>query len=58
MTEVEKGQKALQVLRDLYSVYDLGDYVYDVREHEGLDWDGPKVTTWSNACVLAEELIK
>ena len=57
MTEIEKGQKALQVLRDFYSVCDLGDYVYDIREREGLGWDGPEVTTWSNACNTAEDLI-
>jgi hypothetical protein len=48
---------ALRVLRDLNSVRLLSDYTYDVREREGKGWEGPLVTKWSDACVLAQKLL-
>jgi hypothetical protein len=32
----------------------LGDLVYQVREREGLGWEGPAVKAWSDAVVEAE----
>ena len=49
---------AIKVLRDLNSVRLLSDYLYDVREREGLDWAGPKVTLWSEACAQAALLLR
>ena len=51
-------QKALQVLRDLSDVTELGDFVYDIRDRESLGWTGPLVTKWGNACVEAKKLLK
>lgn len=48
---------ALDVLRDLSEVYDLGDYIYDLREREGKGWDGPLVTKWSDAVTRAKILL-
>ena len=36
---------------------DLGDLVYQVRDREGLGWDGPEVTKWSNAVQQARAAI-
>lgn len=36
----------------------LGDLVYQVREREGLGWEGPAVTAWSAAVNKAQELVK
>lgn len=33
---------------------DLGDLVYDVREAEGLGWEGPSVKAWSDAVTAAK----
>jgi hypothetical protein len=48
---------ALEVLRELFQVTPLGDYVYNIREREGLGWDGPKVVAWGNACERAKQLL-
>lgn len=41
----------IQVARALVSneYVDLGDLVYQVREREGLGWNGPSVKQWSDA---------
>ena len=52
MTEAE------QILYDLFSVRDLGDFVYNIRENECKGWDGPKVILWGNACDRAHKLLK
>jgi len=48
---------ALEVLRELFQIGNLGDHVYRIRECEGLGWDGPKVIAWSNACTHAQQLL-
>ena len=35
-----------------------GDYIYDVREREGLGWDGPRVKAWGGACETLDRLRK
>lgn len=49
----------LSVLRALMTNphLSLADRVYDVREREGLGWDGPSVKAWSDAVVAAERLL-
>ena len=56
--DVEAGQEALQILATLEHTRHLDDYSYDIREREGLGWDGPKITAWGAACARAEQLIK
>lgn len=34
-----------------------GDLVYQVRDREGLGWDGPAVTQWSDAVTAAKAAI-
>lgn len=49
---------ALEVLRDLMQVCDLGDFIYSIRDQEGLGWNGPLVTKWNDAVMRAKELLK
>jgi len=49
---------AVRVLRDLFQIHNLYDFVYDIRRQECLDWDGPQVVKWAVAVTRAEELIK
>lgn len=46
------SEDRLEILADLAVVNEispLGDRIYDVREREGLGWEGPKVTAYSKA---------
>ncbi len=36
---------------------DLGDRVYDIREREGLGWEGPSVQAWGGAVTKAKQLL-
>ncbi len=47
----------VQVLRDMYEILHLDDLVYNVRDSEGLGWDGPKVKAWADACERARKLL-
>lgn len=51
---------ALAVLRALMTNphISLEDQVYQIREREGQEWDGPSVKAWSDAVVAATELLK
>lgn len=51
------NRTAIEVLRALNEVHDLGDYVYDIREREMEGWNGPLVTKWGNAVARAKELL-
>jgi hypothetical protein len=46
----------LQILRELNNILDLGDLVYNVREREGLGWEGPQVKAWDAACTRMKKL--
>ena len=35
----------------------LGDLIYQVRDREGLGWEGPNVTAWNNAFMAANAAI-
>lgn len=52
-----RGEVAMEVLRTLNGIRKLGDYTYDIREREGLGWDGPQTKAWSDACAKAERLL-
>ena len=56
--DIDDGQEALKVLATLESILPLGDMIYQVRDSEGLGWDGPKVKAWGAACDRAERLVK
>jgi hypothetical protein len=56
--EIDAGQEALQILATLEHIHPLGDYVYDIREREGLGWNGPKVKAWGAATTRAEQLTR
>lgn len=49
----------LQALRAITSNkhISLGDLIYQVRDAEGLGWDGPQVTQWSNAVATIDALL-
>lgn len=51
--------EALAVLRELLSNphIDLGDLVYEVREREGLGWEGPSVKAWGSAVARAKAIV-
>lgn len=52
------GEAAIDVLRALFEVRNLGDIIYDIREREGKGWDGPLVTKWSDAFARAEMILE
>jgi hypothetical protein len=56
--DVSAGQEALEILAAFYSIRNLGDTIYQVRDSEGLGWDGPQTTAWGKACQRAEQLLK
>lgn len=35
-----------------------GDHIYDIREREGLGWDGSRVKKWGAACEVLSRLRK
>ena len=47
--------EGVQLLQDSAS---LGDFIYDIREREGLGWDGPKTKSWGMGCVLIKQAMK
>lgn len=51
-------QAALRVLHDLFESGDLDDHFYDIREREGLGWEGPRMLQWGKACEEARQLLK
>ncbi len=57
MTRTE--EKLREALRGLMEskFLDLGDMVYQVREREGLGWDGPAVVAWSKAVQDAKQAL-
>lgn len=60
MSNDSRGTRALNILRRLMTNphLNLGDRVYDVREREGLGWEGPSVKAWSDAVSDAREILK
>ena len=36
----------------------LGDFAYNIREHELKGWDGPRVKNWGEGARLAEEVAR
>jgi len=54
------GPRLLEALKSLmtHEHVDLGGLVYEIREREGLGWDGPSVKAWSDAVTEAREAIK
>lgn len=53
--EKERMREALEALLNNPHL-NLGDLVYQVREREGLGWDGPAVKAWSEAVMKAKAL--
>ena len=52
MTPEDAIKDRLEILADLAvvnEIHPLGDAVYDVREREGLGWEGPKVVAYGKA---------
>ncbi len=35
----------------------IGDFIYNIREKEGLGWDGPRVAAWGKACTVIREIV-
>lgn len=48
---------AVLVLRDLFEVRDLGDYLYDIRERELKGWEGELVCKWGDAVERGRALV-
>jgi len=51
-------EAGLNALRDLYEVHNLGDFIHEIRESEGLGWEGPQVTKWRDTCRKAKKLLQ
>ena len=47
---------ALELLNTFDRLIHLEDVIYQVRDNEGLGWDGPKVREWAEACKRLREL--
>jgi hypothetical protein len=56
--DTDAGQEALRILSQLNSIIPLEDCIYDVREHEGQGWEGPKVKAWGGACIRMTKLLE
>ena len=58
MSEVTLTQ-AIEIIRALTgnAHINLGDLVYNVREREGLGWEGPSVVGWGAAVKAAEDFL-
>jgi hypothetical protein len=52
------GAEALKVLRELFDVHPLSDFIYTIRECEGKGWEGPLVKRWAAALARADALIE
>jgi hypothetical protein len=52
------GDEALSILRAIqaHPHIDLDDLVYQVREREGLGWEGPQVKAWSDIVTCIREI--
>jgi len=48
----------LEVLRTLFEIRDLGDFIYDIRDSEDKGWEGLLVIKWGNVVQRAKELIR
>ncbi len=57
LTQQSPGEAAIDVLRALFEVRDLGDIVYDVCEREGKGCDGPFATKWGDAVARAKMIL-
>jgi hypothetical protein len=55
--EAYAGREALAVLRELFDIHPLGDFIYTIRECEGKGWEGPLVKRWGAALDRADALI-
>ncbi len=49
--------EAFEILKALFEVCDLEDFIYEIRADEGLGWNGPRVIKYDNAVERARELI-
>lgn len=47
---------AKEILKALLDEFTIGDYIYAVREREGLGWHGPKVERFAELMAAAEEI--
>jgi len=52
------GHDALLEALTLLCQESLEDWIYDIREREGLGWNGPRVKAWGQACVKARVTLK
>jgi hypothetical protein len=55
--EADPAALALEALREFYDLRDLGDFIYEIREREGLGWEGPLVRRWGEACEKAKKAL-
>ncbi len=55
MSSPAEGAEMVGVPADLQEAIDtlhresVGDFTYDIRDREGLGWEGPRVKAWSDA---------
>lgn len=35
----------------------IGDFVYTIRDREGLGWDGPRVVAWDHAAQIIKKVV-
>ena len=50
-------EEVMKAVRRLLEVHHLGDFIYEIRDHEGLGWDGPKVTSFNRDILLLQQAV-
>jgi hypothetical protein len=50
--------EAAEILAGFNKLISLEDLIYQVRDNEGLGWNGPKVLEWAGLCVRMQKLLK
>lgn len=56
--KLPKQLTARAILRELLTDFNLGQYVYDIRDREGQGWSGPRTYRFSQLIEAAEKLME
>lgn len=58
MDEQDRLRELESVIVAINKLHNLSDAIYDVREHEGEGWEGPKTKAYGEAINKLRELLK
>lgn len=54
----EEMAALVRALRTMNDILNFGDRIYDVREREGMGWEGPQVKAYGDACASIQPYLK